>query len=488
MSRFKVPELPNLKLRLQVSPFWILVIGIAFVVISITVFKIHPFFALLLAAVLVGILPSSAGAPLSEHWGTAAISLATEEFGGLAGRIGIIIAMAAVIGQCLMESGAADKITRRLLAVLGRKRANLALLGSGYVLSVPVFFDTVFFLLVPLARALSLRTGGGLMIYVMAICAGAVATHSIVPPTPGPLVMVEQIPGLDLGQAILFGFLLGLPPALLGGLWLPRRLSHRMEIPLRPIASGASDQLQVTATRSEKELPSFLLSIAPVALPVILITGHSIVDAVQKSVADPSAFVHLAYWTSFLGDKHFALFLGMAIAVAVLMRQQKYSLSKLSSAMEPALSAAGIIILITCAGGSFGAMLQHSGIGQEIQNLVSQGRISPTWFIVLAWSIAAVMKVAQGSGTVAIITASAIVGSILEQGVELPYHPVYIFAAVAFGSKCISWMNDSGFWVVCKMSGFTQEETLKTWTLQLGVMGVLGLIEILILSTIFPGA
>ena len=469
------------------SPFLILVIGIAFVVVSITVFKIHPFFALLLAAVLVGILPSSIGAPPTEHWGTAAINLATEEFGGLAGRIGIIIAMAAVIGQCLMASGAADKITRRLLAVLGRKRANVALLGSGYVLSVPVFFDTVFFLLVPLARALSLRTGGGLMIYVMAICAGAVATHSIVPPTPGPLVMVEQIPGLDLGQAILFGFLLGLPPTLVGGLWLPRWLSRRMDIPLRPITAGASEQLQATVARPEKELPSFLMSIAPVALPVILITGHSIVGALQKSAADPSALVALSYWTSFLGDKHFALFLGTVIAVAVLMQQQKYSFSALSTAMEPALSAAGIIILITCAGGSFGAMLQHSGIGQAIQALVSHGRISPTWFIVLAWGIAAVMKIAQGSGTVAIITASAIIGSILEQGVVLPYHPIYIFAAVAFGSKCISWMNDSGFWVVCKMSGFTQEETLKTWTLQLGVMGLLGLIEILILSSIIPG-
>ena len=304
------------------SPFLILVIGIAFVVVSITVFKIHPFFALLLAAVLVGILPSSIGAPPTEHWGTAAINLATKEFGGLAGRIGIIIAMAAVIGQCLMASGAADKITRRLLAVLGRKRANVALLGSGYVLSVPVFFDTVFFLLVPLARALSLRTGGGLMIYVMAICAGAVATHSIVPPTPGPLVRVEQIPGLDLGQAILFGFLLGLPPTLVGGLWLPRCLSRRMDIPLRPITAGASEQLQATVARPEKELPSFLMSIAPVALPVILITGHSIVGALQKSAADPSALVALSYWTSFLGDKHFALFLGTVIAIAVLMQQQ----------------------------------------------------------------------------------------------------------------------------------------------------------------------
>ena len=169
------------------SAFIVLLIGVVFIVVAIAGFKIHPFFALLLPAILVGILspldlPQEAGKEL-PRW-TLALTTTGKYFGELAGKIGIVIAMAAVIGLALMESGAADKITRRLLALLGEKRANYALMGSGYVLSVPVFFDTVFFLLVPLARALRMRTGRNFVLYVMAISAGGAITHSLVPPTP----------------------------------------------------------------------------------------------------------------------------------------------------------------------------------------------------------------------------------------------------------------------------------------------------------------
>lgn len=493
------------------DPFVVLVVGVVFVILAIAVFKVHPFFALLVAAILVGILGRGdlPGADPVLPRAAQAIQVTAREFGSLAGKIGIVIAMAAVIGHCLMQSGAADKITRRLLAVLGEKRANYALLGSGYVLSVPVFFDTVFFLLVPLARALRMRTGRHYVAYVMAISAGGVITHSLVPPTPGPLIMVESL-GLDLGMTIVGGFLLGLPVAVVAGIWLPRVVERLSEIPLRDAPGSTEAELREIVEKREDELPGFAVSMAPVVLPVVLITTHSIFGAIDKvllgsfagslqGVATGAGVSAVPSWwlallaaepildvTSVAGDKHFALGLGMVIALWLLARQRGYTLTRLTESIEPALMAGATIILITCAGGAFGAMLKHLDLGGQpvIQRLASEGE--GVYLLLLAWGIAATMKIAQGSGTVAMITAAAILGELLGRGIDLPFHPIYVFASIAYGSMFVSWMNDSGFWVVSKMSGLRQGEALRTWTLQLGTMGVLGLGEVLLLSRFLP--
>ena len=473
------------------SPFLILLVGVLFIVAAIIWLKLHPFFALVLAAVLVGVLPSNAVevGPGVSAWEQALRSFENSAagLGLMAGKIGIVIALAAVIGQCLMESGAADRITQTLLNIFGEKRASWALLLSGYCLSIPVFFDTVFFLLVPLARAMFLRTGQNYMSYVMAICAGGVITHGIVPPTPGPLLMAETL-NIELGQAILGGFLIGLPVALFGGLVLPRLfVSRGLDLPMRDTPGASTADLQEIVDRSEKELPGFFVSILPVALPVILITAHS----VWKALGYESDVLAL------LGNKNLAMFIATGVAMALLARSKGYNLKQLTTAIEPALREAGVIILITAAGGAFGGMLKETGVGKTISDMVT-GYVDggeATWglgilLIFIAWGSAAVMKVAQGSGTVAVITAAGIMAGVLagldEAGVELPYHKIYIFAAISFGAKVISWMNDSGYWVVCKMSGFTEKETLKTWTAQLAAMGVFGLVEVLILSYLFP--
>jgi GntP family gluconate:H+ symporter len=474
------------------SPFLVVFIGIASIVIGIAVFKIHPFFALLLAALIVGSL-SPQELYAGRDWKgevpppqmTRALLYTTESFGGLAGQIAIVIAFAAVIGQAMMESGAADKITRRLLAWLGESRANWALLASGYILAVPVFFDTVFFLLVPLARALSLRTGRNFLNYVMAICAGGVVTHGLVPPTPGPLTMVANL-DIDLGLAIGGGFLIGIPVAVAAGILLPRILARWTDAPLRSTSGASLDELRAIAEKPEDSLPSFFWSILPVVLPVVLITSFSVLSALHG--ANPEAgYEDAVRVTSFLGDKIFSLGLAMAVSIWVLARQKGWSMSQVMESLEPALGAAGTIILITCAGGAFGRVLKETGMGTELQEWVAGNpQNSGTLLILLAWGIAAVMKIAQGSGTAAMVIGSEVMAGILDGGVELPYHRLWIYAAIAYGSKSISWMNDSGFWVVCKMSGFTERETLKTWTVQLAFMSLVGLVEVLILSRIFP--
>ncbi len=490
--------------------FLVLVVGVAFVIVGITVLKLHPFLALILGAILVGILsPASAergrietelksaypddDARVQQELesrleslppkATLAVQRTAEEFGGTAGKIAIVIVLAAIIGQCLLESGAADRIVRSLLALFGQAYASLALMSTGYVLSVPVFFDTVFFLVVPLARALRMRLGKNFVLYVMAPCAGGAITHSLVPPTPGPLVMVENLSGqgLDLGAAIGFGFLLGLPPAL-AGLAFAAFVNRRLDIPVREAPGSSIKELEAIVNRQESELPGLVSALLPVLLPVFLITGQTLLTAIQKAGTDVPSWLLEA--STFLGNANVALLISTVMAVAMLARQKNLKLGELSAKFEPAIASAGVIILITSAGGAFGKMLSRTGVAEALgsENIAELGGAG---VVAIAWGIAALLKIAQGSGTVSMITTSAMMATFF-QGTPLPCHVIYVFAAIGFGSLFISWMNDSGFWVVGKMSGFTEKETLATWTPLLGVMGLAGLIEVLILAFIFP--
>jgi len=511
--------------------FVVLGIGVAFIVVSIAVFRLHPFLALILAAVTVGVLSPTplrlvdelrdsrrelerrySSGEISEdefrqtveslpsklrtrmeraqtpgEQAQDALELTAQGFGSTAASIGIVIVLAAIIGQCLLESGAADKITRTLLRLLGQERATISLMGSGYFLSIPVFFDTVFFLLIPLARALRMRTKRDYLSYVLAIAGGAVVSHSLVPPTPGPLIMVDNFSplGLNLGTAILGGFLLGLIPAGIG-LLFAHWLNRTLKIPFRDAPGSTRADLEEIVQRSEPELPSLMASLLPVVIPVFLIAGHSILKTLDEqqivSLGEP-----ILGWTAVLGNKNFALLTGAGFALFLLKNQRNYSFSQLRERLEPAIMSAGVVILITAAGGAFGKMLYRCGIGEALSDISGGEQISALALIVLAWLLSSLMKIAQGSGTVAMITASAMVFS-LSEGIQLSFHPLYLFAAIGFGSLVISWMNDSAFWVICKMGGLTEKETLTTWTPLLIVIGVAGLLEVLILSQLLPMA
>jgi len=459
-------------------PFFVLATSVVFVAAAIVVFRIHAFFALMLAAMLAGAMSETLpGLPGRNHL-IQAIELPMLEFGATAGKIAWVIALAALIGVCLMESGAADKIVRSLLRVLGERRAAWALLICGFVLGIPVFFDTVFFLLIPLAQALSLRLGKNYLLYVVAIASGPIITHSIVPPTPGPLFMAETLPGMDLGWCILAGVGAGVVPAL-AAIALGNRLNARSPIELRMTSGSALSELKAIVDKPERDLPPLLLSILPVALPVVLIALASVAAALDWGRTFGAAYAVIEV----LGNKHFAMFLGAAIALGVLARQKQPGRDHWAEVMVRPLATAGVIILITSAGGAFGAMIQHAGVGASLEALTSGTGVNLIW---VAWVSAAVMKIAQGSGTVAIIATSAIMAALIGDGAALPYHPIWIYLAIGFGSMMISWMNDSGFWVVCKLSGFSERETLASWTLSLAVISLVGLAEILIASRMLP--
>jgi len=469
-------------------PLAVLGISLAVIVTLITWLRVHPFFALIFAAILTGVLSeklpgeygSMPGTPQKErsHW-LQAVELSVEGFGKTAAKIGIVIALASVIGVCLVESGGADKIVRRFLALFGERRAGNAIFTSGYLLSIPIFFETYFMLLLPLAQALHLRTHKHYMLYVLAICCGGTITHSLVAPHPGPLAMAENL-HLDVGQTILCGILAGILPAT-SAWFVARWISGRLNAPMRNLTVESRTDLEAIVAKKDSELPSFGWSIAPILLPLVLIGSVSLLTV----LGGRESFPRVASGLEFLGDRHIALFIGALLAMVLLTRQKRTSLGQVTQLIGPQFATAGVIILIASAGGAFGAMLRNAGVGEVITLYAKRWDVN---LIFAGWAVSAVIRIAQGSATVAMITASAILYSMISTGISLPYHPMYLFLAIGFGSKTLSWMNDSGFWTVSKFSGFTESETLKSWTVLVTVMSFIGLAQCLLVSKLLPFA
>ena len=459
-------------------PFVILAICVVAVIVLITRLRVHAFLALIGVAILAGVLSpvgSLPGEGASGHW-IQAVELATVEFGTVCGTIGLVIALASIIGVCVMESGAADKVVRRSVAVCGEQRAGFALLAGGFPLGLPIFFDTFFMLLIPLARALRLRTGRDYTLFVMAICCAGAVTHTLVAPHPGPLAVAETLK-VDLGWSVIAGTLAAIPPVLVG--WqLSKRVNRRWDVPLRETAGVTLAELTGIANTPERDLPSFVASLLPVLLPILLISTASFTAAFGG--VDRFGPFHTVM--GFTGNRNIALLIGALLAMRLVVRQKRLAWHGLGGVLGPALETAGVIVFITAAGGAFGGMLRHAGVGEAIR-AAAEGRALN--LILLAWTVAVVLKFAQGSATVSVLTTAAMMTGVT-QGVELPYHPMYLFLAIGFGGLGISWMNDSGFWVIGRLSGFTERETLRTWTVVAFAMSCAGLVETWLLSRLLP--
>ncbi len=443
-----------------VGPMFALAIGVVIVVLAIAKWQVHPFFALIGAAIAVGMVVAIGG------WGEISlidsVQRPMEALGRSTGSIAVIIAMAAVIGECLTVSGGAEKVVNALLRLWGEKRAGIALLIAGLVLAIPVFFDTVFLLLLPLARVMARRTGKDYLFYVMVLCAGGVIAHSTVPPTPGPLLVAEEL-GITMAVAIGGGLACAIIPAA-GALIVSRWVGNRV---LVPMPDGGT-----TAARNEAQLPRLGWSILPVILPLLLIGAASIYGLLAESSP---------VWLTFLGNKFVALFAGMLAAIALALTSQGGAEDSLQSILSRSLELSGPIILITAAGGAFGAMLREAGIGEAVTTLAEGRQLN---YVLLGWLLAAVVRVAQGSATVAMITATGMLTAAAgETGWGV--NPLWVFLAIGYGSIVLSWANDSGFWLVSRMCGWDARTTFKSWTVVLSTISILGLIEVLLLSAIF---
>jgi GntP family gluconate:H+ symporter len=444
----------------------ILLVSMVAVIVLIVWLRVHAFLALLAGGLLVGIL--SPVIPLD----TVAPSVAGH-LGRVAGSIAIVIALASIIGECLLESGAAERISRRFLKIAGERRGHVALWGSGYVLSVPVFFDTVFYLLVPLARAMSARTGMAYALYVSAVCVGAASTHVFVPPTPGPLAVGAAL-NVDQGLLIVVGLLVALP-ASLAALAFCVMMEKRHPLELRSVIGVSAAELHAMAERPDSELPGFLTALTPIALPVILIASRTAIDAYWPT----SSLVPI---THMVGDPNVALLLSAVFALWMVARRAGLTLDQVQERTEKGLLSAGTIILITAAGGAYGGMLNQAQIGASLQSFSASWGLPVLW---LAFLLASILKIAQGSSTVAMITAASVLQPLYATGTDLP-NPVYAVMAIGGGSLVVSWMNDSGFWVVGRMGGFTEKETFRIWTIPAAIVGVTGFVVALLLNSVLP--
>ena len=448
---------------MELHPLLILALGMTTVLGLIVVGRVHAFLALLAAALVVSLL---AMGPTGE-----AVAAVAEAFGATAAGIGIVIAFAAVIGKAMTDSGAADRIVRSFTGAGSDRRAAPALAGSGAVLSIPVFFDTVFYLLVPLARSAARASQKHYLKFLLAVAGGAVVTHALVPPTPGPLVTAAEL-GVDLGTMMAVGLVIAIPctvTVLAFAAWADRRMPLPLPDADDPEAAGIPE-----AEAPPAVLPGLMASLAPIVVPVVLITASTVATALGQEVG----------WLAALGNPNLALGLATVAALVVYVRQRRPSRAEVAASVEEALMSAGVIILITAAGGAFGAMLRASGVGDVLAALVGDGA-GGFALLGLAFGTASLLKIAQGSSTVAMITTVGLISGAVV-GVDLPFHAVYLATAIASGSLVGSWMNDSGFWIFAKMGGLSEVETLKTWTPLLAAVGVVAFATTVLLALVVP--
>lgn len=477
------------------DPILILLVGVVIVIGGIIGFKLHPFLALLLAALVVSMLTPvelveqfylSKGATAIDAYKQAHKSIGERigiEFGNTCAKIGILIAMAAIIGKAMLDSGAAEKIIRAMLKITGEKNAPIGFILSSFFLTIPVFVDTVIFLMMPLAKAMGMRLKKNYLLLALSVIAGAVMANSYVPPSPGPLYLVSAM-NVPIGLMMVCGSLLGLCTISIGYL-IAIFLNKKYDIPLRDSPDARLEDIKAIAEKDDKDLPSLTWALLPAVFPLVTICIRSAFEAFLKDkepLTDFSLINQLIDVVLFFGDKNIALLMGAIFALLVLSNQKKTTKDKLTAFVQTALMSGGGIILITAAGGAFGGMLQQTGISTRIADLTKDYQMA---LIPLAFFITMVVRTAQGSATVALITASGILAG-MAQNANLGFHPVYLCLAIGSGAKLIPWMNDAGFWIMCKTSNLTEQEALKTIAPMQSLMGLAGVILTMIAAWIFP--
>ncbi len=471
----------------------IVLIGIAVVLFSIIVLRLHALISLLLAALITGLLTSQAQIyDFAIHSGMAELDAQSlskkvigtrlsDAFGNTAGKIGLLIILASIIGTALMRSGGAERIIRSLLKLVGQKNASLAFLSGSFTLGIPVFFDTVFYLMIPLVKSLSIRNPKLFSLYLMCSIAGGVMTHSLVPPTPGPLFVAKEL-GVDIGIMMIAGIIVGAFTVICGylyALWA----NKKWDLPMRDTPDISIEELQQNLDIKQEQLPNLWFSLLPILLPILLITGTTFLEMLIN-VKDPNTSAlqkSLLSTFKIIGDSNIALFISAFVAMALLWSRVKDA-KLFEKYMSESLTSAGMIILITSAGGAFGQMLQQTGIGVKVADFAHSYSIA---ILPLAFLITVVVRTAQGSATVAMVTAIGVMSGF--KGAEgFGFHPVYLALVIGCGSKIFPWMNDSAFWIITKMSGMEEKETIRFFSYLLTVMGFAGLVIVMVLAKLFP--
>ena len=449
------------------TPFLVFIVlsAVALLLFMVLKLKISAFVSLLITAIYVGIV---AGMPLS------AVTQAIQD--GMAGTLGFVatvVGLGAIFGQMLESSGGAESLAHYLVKKFGKDRASWAMVITGFVVAIPVFLDVGFIILVPIIYALSRDTKRSLLYYAIPLLAGLAVTHSFIPPTPGP-VAVADIINAQLGWVILLGIILGFPTAVIAGPIWGKYISKK--IYLEPPFDFDKQPQEV----DPNNFPPFRMIAIIISIPLLLILVNTFTGlAVSKEVVPKSI------WTDsleFIGHPFSALIIATLIATYFLCFKRGMDKQKILDLSTKALGPAGIIILITGAGGVLKQVLVDSGIGQIMAESMANSALPP---ILLAWLLAAVVRVTQGSATVAMITAAGIIAPVISEfGLNDPQRALVVIA-IASGATLLSHVNDSGFWLVGKYLGMNEKQTLQSWTVMETIIAVCGLVFTLLASLVF---
>jgi Gnt-I system low-affinity gluconate transporter len=433
--------------------------GIALLLFLILKLKIQAFLSLLIVCIAVGIF---AGMPATEI-----LETMKDGMGSTLGFVATVVGLGALFGGVLEQSGGAQRLASFLLKKTGDKRAPWAMMVTGFAVAIPVFFDVAFIILVPVTYALSKRTGKSLLLYALPLLAGLAITHAFIPPTPGPIA-VADIMGADLGWVIVFGFLAGIPAAIISGPIFARFISKRIKIEPKTF----SEEIEY----DEEKAPSPGLIISIILIPIFLIVANTLVQSpLFDGVSIPGSIL---YTIELVGHPFSALIIANLIAwyfLGVKRGMQKEFLKKVAT---KSFQAAGIIILLTGAGGAFKQILINTGAGEMIADALNNAWFNPLLF---GFIVAALVRVLQGSSTVAMITAAGITAPVLTGGEYSMAQTSLIVIAIASGASILSHVNDSGFWLVGQYLGLTEKQTFKTWTVMTTLIAVVGLLVSLIL-------
>ena len=432
------------------------VVAIAALILLITRFKVYPFLVLIIVSLLLGLV---AGMPM----GTIVKSFETGN-GNTLGHIAIVVGLGTMLGKMMAESGGAERIATTLIDKFGEKHIHWAMMVVAIIVGLPVFFEVGFVLLIPIAFNVAKRTGKSLLLIGLPMIAGLSVVHGLIPPHPAAMLAVQAYHA-DIGKTIMFGLIVGVPCAIVAGPLFALLVSRYIKLPEHnPLAAqflGSAGDDKAT----KRELPSFGITLFTILLPVILMLIGSWADLVFAPKTLPNDLLH------FVGNSDVALLIAVLVSFWTFGAKRGFNREQIQKFCGECLAPIAGITLIVGAGGGFGRVLMDSGISKEIVNAATAAHLSP---LVFAWCVAALIRLATGSATVAMTTACGIVAPIAAAG-GVQVRPELLVLATGSGSLIFSHVNDGGFWLIKEYFGMTVGQTFKTWSLLETIISLMGL-------------
>ncbi|WP_188454734.1 GntP family permease [Virgibacillus oceani] len=439
------------------------VFGVALLLFLVIRTKLQAFIALLVVSYIIGLLSGMSPEKV--------LQAVNDGMGGTVAEIAVIIGVGAMFGEILKVSGGAERLAMTLMDKFGEKRVNWALMLTGFIISIPVFLDVAFVILVPILYSLAQKTKKSLLYFAIPLLAGLAVTHSFVPPTPGPIAVASLLDA-NIGWVILFGLIAGIPAAIIAGPIFGTYISKKIhvEVPKEMLMNMAEE---ARGKQYDKELPSFKMIASLILLPLFLI----LLNTFASALFGEGSGIRTAL--TFIGNPGVALTITAILTFYLLGTRRGYSKSEIQEIATKSLEPAGIIILITGAGGVFGQVLVETGIGDVIADTMTNLNIP---ILVFAFLVASAVRIAQGSATVAMVTAASLITPVISTlGLEGPILALLVIT-IASGATIASHVNDSGFWLVNRFLGMSEKDTLKSWTVMETIIAFVGFGMSLIVS------